>query len=66
MREMTIEEITESTKKEAEINADLEYDKKYTTHLVPVYVVVKTDQEGRISSHTYPSSIPMGVILKTE
>jgi len=60
---MSIEEITNMTKEEAEKTALLEHDVNYETHLVPIYIVVKTDKEGRVSRHTYPSCVPMGVTL---
>lgn len=63
MKQITIEEITQVTKEEAERKAREEYDIKYKSHLVPIYIVVRTDEEGRISSHTYPSCVPMGVQL---
>jgi hypothetical protein len=64
MKKVTIEEITALSKQEAEKRASEEYDRKYECHLVPVYVVVKTDREGRISSYTHPSTVPMGSFLE--
>lgn len=63
MNKITLEEITEMTKKEAEIRASESIETDYTTHLVPVYVVIKTNKEGRIGSYTSPCGIPMGNFL---
>lgn len=65
MKKVSIEGITAMSKEEAQKRAEIEkdYDLNYQCHLVPVYVVVKTNKEGRISSYSSPTNIPMGYFL---
>lgn len=66
MKTVNISEITALSKEVAEKRAKEEasYDLNYECHLVPVYVVVKTDSSGRIASYSSPSNIPMGHFLE--
>lgn len=67
MKQVNIEDLRDLSKEEAERIVEEHSNTKYQTHIVSVYLVVKTDVEtGRIASYNHVNSIPMGAVLTSK